>query len=133
MTWSEAKRKGLALAAVLWDDRDASAVSLVPELHAALRSTLAPLARANVESKTRVLRDWAACVRGDIRPSADLLPPRFRAQLARHVPRERGRRWLEDAAPTRAEFVLEASLLNSILHMARSPSAPPHAPTHPEE
>lgn len=123
MAWGDAKCAGLALAALLWDDRSLDGV--------AAHVAVAPLEQARADNrvlhersaaeKTRLLRARTEFVRGDVQARAADLPPRARALLARYVPRDVGRRWLEHVPPARADHQPSRCLLATLHHFARTP------------
>ncbi len=119
--WSEAKCAGIALAAVLWDDRSLSAVkhSLCEPARKGARAHLSALEAAHdPDGKRRRMRSLVAGVRGEL-TAIERLPPRARALLARHVPREQGRRLISEVGEARADFAASRALVETLLHQAR--------------
>jgi hypothetical protein len=134
MAWGEAKCAGLALAAVLWDDRSLEdiAAHLAAAPLAQARADNRVLHESSTADKTRLLRARTEFVRGEVTARAADLPPRARALLARHVPRDVGRRWLEQVPPARADYQPSRCLVATLHHFARtpSPSGPVDAAAH---
>ena len=122
--WSEGKCAGVALGGLLWGDRTlAHAVAALPaQAVAAAADELSKLDIAErPEQKQRLVRELVEEVRGHSLLQAEQLPPRARALLARHVPREQGRRLLLDAPEARPDFVAPNELVQMLLHIARTP------------
>ena len=142
--WSEGKCAGVALGGLLWGDRIlAHVVAALPaQAVAAAAEKLSKLDHAErPEQKQRSVRELVEEVRGQSLAQAEQLPARARALLARHVPREQGRRLLLDAPEARPDFVAPRELVQMLLHVARTPppiescaqAAPPAATGRPSE
>ncbi len=116
--WSHEKCLGFALAATLADDRTLAHVSAtMPEAQRVpVQSLLSQLDIADASHKIRVLRTMAESVRGEISGSG--LPPRARALLARFLPKEIGRTFLEGAPQARHDFAPEPELSATLRHFA---------------
>lgn len=124
LVWSEKKCAGLALGALLWGDRALSHVAATlptQALSAASQRLLTLESPEGAEQKRRLVRELVEEVRGNPLAGVDRLPPRARALLARHVPREHGRRLLHDALEARPDFAAPAELLQTLLQLARAP------------
>jgi hypothetical protein len=110
----------MALGATLWGDRRLLGVekALAKTAVEAARDQLKRFDSEGNEGKQRMLRALVARVRGDL-TALDCLPARARALLARHVPREHGRRLIADVREARPDFVASAALIQTLLHQAR--------------
>lgn len=120
MTWSREKTAGFALAALLSGDRDLSRseVGLCEGARREVRARLAQIPRANGAEKTESVRALAALVKPPLRGTFEL-PERARALLARVVPRELGKSWLERAPLVRSDYQVEPGLVRALERVAR--------------
>jgi hypothetical protein len=147
---------GLALAALLWDDREmtGAAAALPHEVVERVRARLDAFERASRgepdpgcramspadrtsqtdrgSQRTEPLRALIAEVHGCV--SGAGLPSRARALIARHVPKGQGRSLLAGAPPARAGYHAPEDLLTTILRLSRLPAlvhprAPEDAPS----
>jgi len=133
--WNERKTAGLALGALLWGDRPLARAALTEALLDGATQRLAPLenTRDSAGQKQRLVRELVEQVRPEPRDTP-AMSGRVRALLARHVPRELGRRWLEGTIPARTDYSAPEELVRTLLHWLRL-AQPPHkadAPTNPE-
>ena len=118
MEWGSAKTAGFALAALLADDRELTAVArqLSPELCALLTERMTQIP-AESREKARVLRELVAALRPP--PELSALPLRARALLAPHLPRELGRMYVQGAPQARAGYEVDQGLLGELERLSR--------------